>query len=282
MNPFFQDKTAVVTGAGGTLCSEIAKFLAANDAKVVLVGRTAAKLEPVAQAIAASGGTCRVECGDVTDEAAMAAIAARAAEAFGPCRILVNGAGGNQNRALTTNFTFDPVELTDQKPAEMRGFFDLDMGIFASVLTANTIGTVIPCRVFAKQMALAGGGAILNFASMNSYLPLTRVPAYAMSKAAVVNFTEWLATYLAPAHIRVNAVAPGFFINERSRTYLGTPETGLTPRGENVIRHTPMKRFGNPADLLGCVEWLLDDTKAAFVTGTTIPVDGGFAATSGI
>ena len=117
---------------------------------------------------------------------------------------------------------------------------------------------------------------------MNSYLPLTRVPAYAMSKAAVVNFTEWLATYFAPAHIRVNAVAPGFFINERSKTYLGTPETGLTERGKNVIRHTPMQRFGNPADLLGCVEWLLDDTKAAFVTGTTVPVDGGFSASAGI
>ena len=164
----------------------------------------------------------------------------------------------------------------------MIGFFDLNMDIFESVLKVNTLGTVIPVRAFAKQMAEAGKGSILNFASMNSTRPLTRVPAYAMSKAAVVNFTQWLAVYLAPAGIRVNAVAPGFFVNDRSRKILYTPEGDLSRRGENIMKHTPLERFGEAKELLGSVMWLLDDRKASFVTGITVPVDGGFLAHSGI
>ena len=141
---------------------------------------------------------------------------------------------------------------------------------------------MIVCRAFGRRMAEAGRGAILNFASMNSYRPLSRVPAYAMSKAAVVNFTQWLAAYLAPAGIRVNAVAPGFFVNERSRKYLCTPDGGLSARGENVMHHSPMGRFGEAQDLTGCVRWLLDDRNAAFVTGITVPVDGGFLSSTGI
>ena len=162
------------------------------------------------------------------------------------------------------------------------GFFDLDMGVFESVVKINTLGTVIPARAFARQMARAGRGSILNFASMNSTRPLTRVPAYAMSKAAVVNFTQWLATYLAPAGIRVNAVAPGFFVNDRSRKILFAADGNLSKRGENIMNHTPMRRFGEAKELWGCVSWLLDDEKAGFVTGITVPVDGGFLAHSGI
>ena len=278
----WKDKVAVVTGAGGTLCSEIAVMLAAKGMKTVLIGRTAEKLAATAEKIRAEGGECRIETGDVNDEEAISTIAGRTAAEWGPCRVLVNGAGGNNIRALTTLTAFDPAELSPEKPEEMRGFFDLDMDLFRSVLETNTVGTVIPCRVFGKQMAAAGGGAILNFASMNTYRPLSRVPAYAMSKAAVANFTQWLAAYFAPAKIRVNAVAPGFFVNERSRKYLCTPDGGLSPRGEKVMSHTPMGRFGEAQDLLGCAEWLLDDEKAAFVTGVTIPVDGGFLSTPGI
>ena len=144
------------------------------------------------------------------------------------------------------------------------------------------MGTVIPTQIFARSMAINGGGVILNFASMNTYRPLTRVAPYAMSKAAISNWTQWLATYLAPANIRVNAIAPGFFVNERSRQYLGTHESGLTQRGKNVIAHTPMKRFGEACDLFGAVSYLLSDEDAGFVTGITLPVDGGFLSHSGV
>ncbi len=282
MSMEWNGKVAVVTGAGGTLCSVIAEFLAQKGMKVVLIGRTKEKLDKTATAIQTHGGICRIECADVNDVLALTDIANRVAAEWGPCRILVNGAGGNNINAMTTNTAFDPREITSDKPEDMRGFFDLDMDISATVLKTNTIGTVIPCQIFGKQMAAAGGGSILNFASMNTYRPLSRIPAYAMSKAAIANFTQWLAAYLAPANIRVNAVAPGFFVNERSIKYLRTPDGGLSPRGENVMHHTPMKRFGEAPDLLGCVEWLLDDEKAAFVTGITVPVDGGFLSCTGV
>ena len=282
MSMEWQGKVAVVTGAGGTLCSVIAAFLAEKGMKVVLIGRTKEKLDKTAAVIQSKGGIYRIECADVNDVAALTDIAARIAAEWGPCRILVNGAGGNNINAMTTNTAYNPVEITSDKPEDMRGFFDLDMDVFANVLKTNTVGTVIPCQIFGKQMAAAGGGSILNFASMNTYRPLSRVSAYAMSKAAIANFTQWLAAYLAPANIRVNAVAPGFFVNERSIKYLRTPDGGLSPRGENVMHHTPMQRFGEAQDLLGCVEWLLDDEKAAFVTGITVPVDGGFLSSTGI
>ena len=282
MSMEWQGKVAVVTGAGGTLCSVIAAFLAEKGMKVVLIGRTKEKLDKTAAVIQSKGGVYRIECADVNDVAALTDIAARVAAEWGPCRILVNGAGGNNINAMTTNTAYNPAEITSDKQEDMRGFFDLDMDVFANVLKTNTVGTVIPCQIFGKQMAAAGGGSILNFASMNTYRPLSRVSAYAMSKAAIANFTQWLAAYLAPANIRVNAVAPGFFVNERSIKYLRTPDGGLSPRGENVMHHTPMQRFGEAQDLLGCVEWLLDDEKAAFVTGITVPVDGGFLSSTGI
>ena len=282
MSNVFEGQVAVVTGAGGTLCSEIAIKLAQEGAKVVLVGRTAGKLEAVAEKIEVFGGICMIRTGDVTDEKAMEALATEVESVWGPCRYLINGAGGNNNKAITTNFTFQPEELLDEKPEGMVGFFDLDMDIFESVVKINTLGTVIPVRAFAKQMARQGKGSILNFASMNSSRPLTRVPAYAMSKAAVVNLTQWLATYFAPAGIRVNAVAPGFFVNERSKKILMNPDGTLTQRGQNVMHHTPMERFGEAKELLGTVLWLLDDEKAGFVTGITVAVDGGFLASSGI
>lgn len=281
-NAYFENKVAVVTGAGGVLCSVIAKDLADKGAKVVLIGRTREKLEKVAAEIEANGGTCMIMPADVTDEAAMQKIADAVLETWGPCSFLINGAGGNNNKAITTNFHYEKEELSDEKPKEMVGFFDLDMNVFESVLKINTLGTVIPTRIFGRQMAEAGNGNIINFASMNSYRPLTRVPAYAMSKAAVVNLTQFLATYFAPAGIRVNAIAPGFFINDRSIKILGSPETGLTKRGESVMSHTPMQQFGDPKELVGCVSWLLDDQAASYVTGITVPVDGGFLAHSGI
>ena len=317
MNTYCKDKVAVVTGAGGTLCSAIAIDLAKKGAKVVLVGRTREKLEKVAAEIAAAGGACRIEPADVTDEAAIRDMADRVAAEWGPCRFLVNGAGGNNVKAMPTrlrfcekdlesplvtngNFFFlmirrpprstrstrlnpeNPVNPVQKELPADRGFFDIDMAAFKSVLEINTLGTVIPSRIFALQMAKAGGGAILNFASMNTYRPLTRVAPYAMSKAAIANWTMFFAQYMAPAKVRVNAVAPGFMVNERSKQYLMTPDGGLSPRGEQVMHHTPAGRFGEAEDLLGCVNWLLDDSVSSFVTGITVPVDGGFLSSAGV
>ena len=280
---YCKDKVAVVTGAGGTLCSAIAVDLAKKGAKVVLVGRTREKLEKVADEIAASGGICCIEPADVTDEASMRDMADRVAAEWGPCRFLINGAGGNNVKAMPTRLRFSDADYSPTGDfMKERGFFDIDMEAFKSVLEINTIGTVVPSRIFGLQMAKAGGGTILNFASMNTYRPLTRVAPYAMSKAAIANWTMFFAQYMAPAKVRVNAVAPGFMVNERSRGYLMTPDGGLSSRGEQVMHHTPMGRFGEAEDLLGCVNWLLDDSVSSFVTGITVPVDGGFLASAGV
>ena len=296
MSEFCKDKVAVVTGAGGTLCSAIAKDLARKGAKVVLIGRTREKLEKVASEImggSRSGATAdaqervppsvRIEPGDVTDEKAMQEIADRVLAEWGPCRFLVNGAGGNNVKAMPTRLRFSEADLTPTTDFDKdRGFWDIDLAAFKSVLEINTLGTVIPSKVFGRQMAKAGGGSILNFGSMNTYRPLTRVAPYAMSKAAIANWTMFFAQYMAPAKVRVNAVAPGFFVNERSRAYLMTPDGGFSARGEQVIHHTPMGRFGEAEELLGCVNWLLDDEKSGFVTGITVPVDGGFLSSAGV
>ncbi|MBQ7299157.1 MAG: SDR family oxidoreductase [Clostridia bacterium] len=278
----FENKIAVVTGAGGTLCSEIARDLAQNGAKVVLVGRTKEKLDAVASAIRENGGECMVYPCDVTDQAAVEKLAVAVEQTYGYCDCLINGAGGNNTKAMPTLTHFDERELTGDLPEGNRGLFDIDMDAFRSVLDINTMGTVIPIMAFAEHMIHNGGGSIVNFASMNSYCPLTRCFAYAMSKAAVVSLTQSFAAYFAPAGIRINAVAPGFMVNERSKAYLGTVEDGLTARGEAVIGHTPMGRFGEAKDLLGCVRWLLDENASAFVTGITVPVDGGFLTLGGV
>ena len=283
MASYCEDKVAVVTGAGGTLCSCIAIDLAKKGAKVVLIGRTAAKLEKTATAIAAAGGTCRIEAGDVTDENRMLEIADKVLAEWGPCKFLINGAGGNNVKAMPSRLRYSEADLTPTADFDKdRGFWDIDLAAFESVLKINTLGTVIPSRVFGLQMAKSGGGAILNFGSMNTYRPLTRVAPYAMSKAAIANWTMFFAQYMAPAKVRVNAVAPGFFVNERSKQYLMTPDGGFSPRGQQVIAHTPAGRFGEAPELLGCVNWLLDDTVAGFVTGITVPVDGGFLASAGV
>jgi len=282
MSCVFKNKIAVVTGAGGTLCSEIAIQLALEGVKVFLVGRTAEKLEKTADKIKEMGGTpAEVYACDVTDKDSVADLA-KAVEDSGGCDYLINGAGGNDIKAMPTITKYDPRELTGELPEGQRGLYDIDMDAFESVLNINTMGTVIPAMEFAKQMIKKGGGSVINFASMNTYCPLTRCFAYAMSKAAISNLTQSFAAYYAPAHVRINAIAPGFMVNERSKNYLGTVEDGLTKRGEQVIGHTPMGRFGEASDLIGCVKWLLNDEASGFVTGITVPVDGGFLTLSGV
>ena len=278
----FENKVAVVTGAGGTLCSEIAIRLAENGAKVFLVGRTEEKLTKVAKIISENGGWAYAFPCDVTNANSIKELAQRVENEAGPCDFLINGAGGNNQKAMPTITKFDPRELSGELDEGQKGLYNIDMDAFRSVLEINTMGTVIPTLEFSKQMAKKGGGSIINFASMNSYCPLTRCFAYAMSKAAITNLTQSLAAYFAPAKIRINAIAPGFMVNERSKNYLGTVEDGLTKRGEQVIGHTPMGRFGEASDLIGCVNWLLDDNAAGFVTGITVPVDGGFLTLGGV
>lgn len=281
-DPYFQDKTAVVTGAGGTLCSAAAKHLAEKGCKVALMGRTRETLEKVADEIRAAGGVALPVVADVNDAEGVRAARDEITEKLGACTFLLNGAGGNHPEAVTTVTEYTPEELSEDRPDDMRGFFNLSLDRYTEILKTNTLGTVVPCQIFGEEMARLGRGSILNFASMNSYRPLTRVPAYAMAKAGVVSFTQWLSVYLAPAGIRVNGVAPGFFLNERSAKILTTPDGGLTARGQNVMHHTPLNRFGEAHELFGAICWLLNDEQAAFVTGVTLPVDGGFLAASGI
>ena len=282
MGNVFANKIAVVTGAGGTLCSEIAIQLSLEGVKTFLVGRTAEKLEKTAEKIKEMGGIpAEIYACDVTDKDEIIELA-RLVEAAGGCDYLINGAGGNNIKAMPTITKYDPRELTGELPEGQKGLYDIDMDAFESVLNINTMGTVIPTMEFAKQMIKKGRGSVINFASMNTYCPLTRCFAYAMSKAAVANLTQSFAAYYAPAGVRINAIAPGFMVNERSKNYLGTVEEGLTKRGEQVIGHTPMGRFGVASDLIGCVKWLLNDEASGFVTGITVPVDGGFLTLGGV
>ncbi len=275
------NKTAVVTGAGGTLCSVIAVDLAKQGYNVALVGRSADKLQKTADEIAKFGGECSIFTADVRNEEQVKKLHEEVLQKYGKCSVLINGAGGNQPDAVTTINEFDPKELEEEHDG-LRGFFNLDMKRFLDVIDVNILGTVIPSRVFALDMIEMKEGAIVNFASMNTYRPLSRVPAYAIAKAGISNFTQWLAAYLAPAGIRVNAVAPGFFVNERSKKLLTTPDGGLTSRGQHINYNTPMHRFGEAEELLGCVNWLIDNKAASFVTGITVPVDGGFLSSAGL
>lgn len=278
MEKKLDQKVAVITGAGGTLCSEMARNLALQGAKVALLGRNIDSLKKVEQEITTNGGTAISVSVDVTNQKAMEKANIQIIESLGACKILINGAGGNQREAITTSGEFSQKEIDDKNAG---GFFNISMKKFMEVIETNTMGTVIPCFIFGKEMAKNGGGNIVNIASMNSYRPLSNVAAYAMAKAGIVNFTQWLATYLAPAKIRVNAIAPGFFLNGRSRKLL-TTNNGFTERGERIIRQTPMRRFGEAPELMGCLNWLIDDQAAGFVTGITVPIDGGFLSDSGV
>ncbi|MET3115527.1 NAD(P)-dependent dehydrogenase (short-subunit alcohol dehydrogenase family) [Pedobacter sp. CG_S7] len=273
-------QVAIVTGAGGTLCSEMARALAAKGIKIALLGRDIKKLKIVEEQIAAAGGISLAISTDVTDQASVEQAQKIILEQLGKFNILINGAGGNQTEAITTINEFDPKELTNTDP-DFRGFFNLDMDRFLEVIKTNSMGSIIPSFVFGKTMAFHGGGSIINIASMSSYRALSRVAAYAFAKSGMVSFTQWLGAYLAPANIRVNAIAPGFFLNERSTKLLTTPE-GFTERGASIMKLSPMKKFGKAPQLIGTMNYLLDDEASGFVTGITISVDGGFLACGGI
>lgn len=271
-------KTVVVTGGGGVLCGNFAKVVAECGAKVAILDIRKENADKVADEINANGGTAMGVAANVLQKESMEAAREEIAKAFGPCDILINGAGGNNPKGSTTNDYFDPKDVLDP---EVMSFFDLDPDGIQFVFNLNFIGTLLPTQVFAKDM-VDNGGIILNISSMNAFRPLTRIPAYSGAKAAISNFTQWLAVHFAPANIRVNAIAPGFFITDQNRGMLIQPDGSYSARAEKIVAHTPMRRFGEADELNGTLLWLLDNKASGFVNGVVVPVDGGFAAYSGV
>jgi NAD(P)-dependent dehydrogenase (short-subunit alcohol dehydrogenase family) len=266
----FTDKVVVVTGGAGILCAEICRSLSASGAKVAVLDINLEAAEKLAQEIRSKGSEAiGVSC-NVLDKASIEAAAQIVLVQFSHVDILINGAGGNKPQA-TTNPT--------------QSFFDLPVDALRWVFELNLLGTILPSQVFGKLMAEKKAGIILNISSMNSFRPLTRIPAYSAAKAGVSNFTQWLAVHMAQEYspeIRVNGIAPGFFLTDQNRFLLTEKESGeLTPRGKTIMSHTPMGRFGKPSDLLGTVMWLLSPA-SAFITGIVVPIDGGFSAFSGV
>ena len=270
-------KVAVVTGAGGVLCSEMAKALAACGAKVALVGRTLENVARVADQITAEGGIARPYQGNVLDRSGMEAVAELVKQELGFCDILINGAGGNNPKATTDKEYYEPGDID----AETKSFFDLDDESVKMVFDLNFSGTLIPTQVFAKQM-VEGGGCIINVSSMNAYTPLTKIPAYSGAKAAVSNFTQWLAVHFSRVGIRVNAIAPGFFSTKQNAKLLWNDDGTPTARTAKILAATPMGRFGKEEELTGALLYLVSEEAAGFVTGVVLPVDGGFSAYSGV
>jgi len=260
----------VVTGGGGVLCSHMAIALARLGASLAILDIDSEKARRVEEAITRAGGDAFALTCDVTQSACVRAAHEQIQKRWDRIDVLINGAGGNH-----------PAASTSQEVA----LFDLDPDAVNKVFALNFVGTFIPSQIFGKQMAAQKSGNIVNIASMNSVRPLTRIPAYSAAKAAVANFTQWLAVHMAQEyspHIRVNAIAPGFFITEQTRFLLMNPETGgYTARGQAVIAHTPMRRMGEPDDLISTLIWLISPG-ARFVTGIMVPVDGGFSAYSGV
>lgn len=271
-------KVAVVTGAGGVLCGEFSKALAAAGAKVALLNRTLAHAEAVAEEIRAQGGTAKAYQCNVLDREALDACHQAVLADFGPCDILINGAGGNNPRATTDKEYFEPGDLD----AETKSFFALDREGVEAVFNLNFTGVLLTTQVFARDMVGREGGNILNISSMNAYTPLTKIPAYSGAKAAVSNFTQWLAVHFAKTGIRVNAIAPGFFSTRQNAALLWKEDGTPTSRTEKILAATPMERFGRPEELLGAMLFLLDNGAASFITGVVLPVDGGFSAYSGV
>ncbi len=265
----FTNKVAVVTGGAGVLCAAMCRALAAAGASVVVLGRRLEPAEALAAEIRAAGGEALGMACNVLEKDELESAAAVVLKTYGRVDILINGAGGNKPQAVTN--------------AE-QSFFDLPVEAMRDVFDLNMLGTILPAQVFGKIMAAQNAGVILNISSMNAYRPLTRTISYAAAKAAVSNFTQWLAVHMAQEYnpeIRVNAIAPGFFVGDQNRRLLLNDDGSLTARGQQIISHTPQGRFGTPDDLLGAVLWLLSPA-AAFVTGVIIPVDGGFSAFGGV
>jgi NAD(P)-dependent dehydrogenase (short-subunit alcohol dehydrogenase family) len=274
-------KVAVVTGGCGVLCSCMSKALAECGAAIVVADLRKEGAEAVAAEIRKSGGNAIGIACNVLDRANLEEANKLIEKELGPVDILINGAGGNHPKGTTSK---EYLVADDLKSVanNVVTFYDLDPKSIEFVFNLNFIGTLLPSQVFTRSMASRGKGVIINISSMNAFTPLTKIPAYSAAKAAVSNFTQWLAVHMSKVGIRVNAIAPGFFLTDQNRALMTEKDGSLTPRGNTILAHTPMGRFGKPEELIGTLLWLVSDDAAGFVTGTVIPVDGGFSAFSGV
>lgn len=272
-----KNKIAVITGAGGVLCSAFAGELARNGASVMLLDLNKQSAIEAAKKIKSEGGKAYAyEC-NVLEKSSLEAVHAEILKNHGKCDILINGAGGNNPRCTLEHEYYEDGE---EKRDDIKTFFNLDKADFGFVFDLNLVGTLLPTQVFSVDM-INNDGVILNISSMNAFKPLTKIPAYSSAKSGVSNLTMWLAVHFASAKIRVNAIAPGFFVTKQNEALLFKDQEP-TPRTEKILRATPMGRFGKPEELFGALLWLCDNEKSSFVTGTVIPVDGGFSAYSGV
>ena len=279
MSSELSNKVAVITGGGGVLCSTMAMALSEQGVKIAVLDLRSENAQKVADQINQKGGTAIGVAANVLDTNSLKEAHEKIINALGPCDILINGAGGNHPKGTTSNSFLEADDL--KAGEELKTFFDLDPEGIKFVFDLNFIGSLLPTQVFAKDMIGKEGSTIINISSMNAFRPLTKIPAYSGAKAAISNFTQWLAVHFSKVGIRVNALAPGFFLTDQNRTLLTTSDGSLTPRGNTIISHTPMGRFGTPDDLTGTLLWLCGDG-SKFVTGVVIPIDGGFSAFSGV
>ncbi len=273
-------KVIVLTGAGGVLCSTLAKALAKQGNKIAVLDLRIEAANKVAEEINADGGVAIGVAANVLEKASLEAAKKEVNEQLGACDILVNGAGGNHPLGTTSNPFLEIADLENTTEG-FKTFFDLDPNGIEFTFNLNFIGTLLPTQVFATDMVGKKGCSVLNISSMNAFTPLTKIPAYSGAKAAVSNFTQWLAVHFSKVGIRVNALAPGFFLTDQNRALLTNSDGSLTPRGNTIIEQTPMGKFGEPEDLISTTLWLCDDT-SSFVTGVVVPIDGGFSAFSGV
>ena len=274
-------RVAVVTGGGGVLCGDFAKTLAKQGVKVAVLDLNEAAAQKVADEIVKDGGVAIAVGCNVLEKESMENARAIINEKLGTCDILLNGAGGNNPKGTTTKETLEKIDLIE-KNDDIKTFFDLDASGISFVFNLNFLGTLIPTQVFARDMAEKENTCIVMVTSMNAYRPLTKIPAYSAAKAAVKNFTEFMAVHFADVGIRVNAIAPGFFSTNQNKTLLWNEDGTPTDRTKKILNATPMKRFGESEELTGALLFLCDEAYSSFITGTSICVDGGFSAYSGV
>lgn len=278
LNTNLEGKVAVVTGAGGVLCSNFSKVLARAGAKVALLDLNLEAAQKWATEIAAEGGIARAYRCNVLEKESCLEVAEQVRKDLGTCDVLLNGAGGNNPRATTDKEYYEPGDLD----ADTKSFFDLDASGVGFVFNLNFLGTLIPTQAFVPQMLGKEGCCILNISSMNAFTPLTKIPAYSGAKAAISNFTQWLAVHFSKVGIRVNAIAPGFFSTQQNAALLWNPDGTPTARTGKILAATPMGRFGEPSELEGGLLFLLNNEAASFITGVVLPIDGGFSSYSGV